>query len=71
MNAEIEPLDELNDEALQLLMKELGVAKTTRFLQQFTTGSGNYTEDRKELLKDWTLDDVLEETRRRRRNRNA
>ena len=71
MNAEIEPLDELNDEALQLLMKELGVAKTTRFLQQFTTGSGNYTEDRKELLKDWTLDDVLEETRRRRKNRNA
>jgi hypothetical protein len=71
MNAEIEPLDELNDEALQLLMQELGVAKTARFLQQFTTGSGNYTEDRTELLKDWTLDDVLEETRRRRKNRNA
>jgi hypothetical protein len=52
-------------------MKELGVAKTARFLQQFTTGSGNYTEDRKELLKDWTLGDVLEETRRRRKNRNA
>ncbi|MCS3658469.1 hypothetical protein GGQ11_003274 [Salinibacter ruber] len=52
-------------------MKELGVAKTTRFLQQFTTGSGNYTEDRKELLKNWTLDDVLEETRRRRKNRSA
>ena len=68
MNAEIEPLDELNDEALQLLMKELGVAKTARFLQQFTTGSGNYTEERKELFKDWTLEDVLEETRRRREN---
>ena len=71
MNAEIEPLDELNDEALQLLMKELGVAKTARFLQQFTIGSGNYTEERKELFEDWTLDDVLEETRRRRKNRNA
>jgi len=71
VNAEIEPLDELNDEALQLLMIELGGAKTARFLQQFTTGSGDYTEDRKELLKDWTLDDVLEETRRRRNNRNA
>ena len=71
MNAEIEPLDDLNDEALQLLMKELGVAKTARFLRQFTTGSGNYTEERKELFKDWTLEDVLEETRRRRGNRNA
>jgi len=48
MNAEIDPLDELNDEALQLLMRELGGAKTARFLQQFTTGSGDYTEDRKE-----------------------
>ena len=71
MNAEIEPLDDLNDEALQLLMKELGVAKTARFLRQFTTGSGSYTEERKELFKDWTLEDVLEETRRRRGNRNA
>jgi len=71
MNAEIEPLDEPDDEARLLLMKELGVAKTARFLHQFTTGSGNYTEDRKELLKDWTLDDVLEETRCRRKNRNA
>ncbi|WP_263820986.1 hypothetical protein [Salinibacter sp.] len=71
MNAEIEPLDDLNDEALELLMTELGVARTARFLQQFTTGSGNYTEERKELFKDWTLEDVLEETRRRRENRNA
>ncbi|WP_263809518.1 hypothetical protein [Salinibacter sp.] len=71
MNAEIEPLDDLNDEALELLMAELGVARTARFLQQFTTGSGNYTEERKELFKDWTLEDVLEETRRRRENRNA
>lgn len=71
MNAETGSLDELNDEALQLLMKELGVAKTARFLQQFTTGSGNYTEERKELFEDWTLDDVLEETGCRRKNRNA
>ncbi|WP_263835748.1 hypothetical protein [Salinibacter sp.] len=71
MNAEIEPLDDLNDEALELLMTELGVARTARFLQQFTTGSGNYTEERKELFKDWTLEDVLEETRCRRENRNV
>jgi hypothetical protein len=65
MNAKIEPLDELNEEALQLLLKELGVAKAARFLQQFPTGPRNYTEDRKELLKDWALEDVLDETRRR------
>ena len=71
MTAEIQPLDTINEEALQLLMKELGVANTARFIQQFTTGAGNYTEERKERLKDWTLDDVLEETKRRRGGENA
>ena len=71
MTAKIQPLDKLNDEALQLLMKELGVANTARFIQQFSTGSGNYTEERKELFKDWTLDDVLEEIRQRRKDQNA
>ena len=52
-------------------MKELGVANTARFIQQFTTGTGNYTEERKELLEGWTLDDVLEETKRRRGSENA
>ena len=71
MNARIQPLDKLNDQAFQLLMKELGVANTARFIQQFTTGTGNYTEERKELFKDWTLDDVLSEVKRRRTNPNA
>jgi len=71
MTAEIQPLDTINEEALQLLMKELGVANTARFIQQFTTGTGNYTEERKERLKNWTLDDVLEETKRRRGSENA
>ena len=71
MTAEIQPLDRINQEALQLLMKELGVANTARFIQQFTTGTGNYTEERKERLKDWTLDDVLEETKQRRGSENT
>ena len=71
MTAEIQPLDRIDEEALQLLMRELGVANTARFIQQFTTGTGNYTEERKELLEGWTLDDVLEETKRRRRSENA
>lgn len=71
MTATIKPLDKLNDEAFRLLMKELGVANTVRFLQQFSTGEGNYTKERKELFKDWMLEDVLEETKRRRGRRNA
>lgn len=52
MTAKIQPLDKLNDAAFRLLMKELGVANAARFLQQFTTGEGNYTAERKKLFKD-------------------
>jgi hypothetical protein len=69
MNAETEPRDGLNDEAPDSDGK-LGVAKTARFLQPFTTELGTCTEDRRELLTDRTLADVLDEARRRRTNRN-
>ena len=61
MKLKIQPLDQLNDAALNLLMRELGIANTARFLQQFSTGSGNYTEDRKAFYKDRTLDDLIQE----------
>jgi hypothetical protein len=70
MTTNIQPLDKLNDQALHVLSNELGVANTARFIQQFTTGKGNYTEERRELLKDWTIDDVLSEIKRR-KNRDT
>lgn len=71
MSVKLQPLDKLNEEAVHLLTRELGVANTARFIGQFTTGSGNYTEERRELFKDRTLDDLLEEIKERRRSRNA
>lgn len=32
---------------------------TIRFLNQFTTGFGNYTEERKVVIEDQTLEEVL------------
>gem|GEM_PF-4225162 len=61
-------LDKLNDKAFQLLMNELGFANTVRFIQQFTTGTGNYAEQRKGLLKEWMLNDVLGKARMQRKN---
>ena len=61
MKIKIQPLDRLNDAALELLMRELGIANTARFLQQFSTGSGNYTEVRKDFYEDRTLDDLIQE----------
>ncbi len=39
--------------------KEMGVVETIRFLNQFSTGHGNYTKDRSEWLDKMTLDDAI------------
>jgi hypothetical protein len=66
MSPKTKPLSQLNEEAIHLLTRELGVADTARFLRQFTTGTGNYTEERRERLADTSLDEVLEKLRDRR-----
>ena len=59
MNAEVRPLAEITAEAIEILTKQMGVVATVRFLNQFTAGLGDYTEERKTLLKDLSLDDIL------------
>jgi hypothetical protein len=66
MSPKTKPLSQLNEEAFHLLTEELGVADTARFLRQFTTGTGNYTRERRERLADTSLDEVLEKMRERR-----
>jgi hypothetical protein len=55
------PLAEITKEALQVLYKEIGVVNTIRFVNQFSTGYGDYTGERKILFADMTLDDLLKE----------
>jgi len=66
MSPKTKPLSQLNEEALRLLTKELGVADTARFLRQFTTGTGNYTEERRERYSETSLDEVLERIKEQR-----
>ena len=66
MSPKTKPLSQLNEEALRLLTEELGVADTARFLRQFTTGTGDYTEERRERYSDTSLDEVLERIKDRR-----
>ena len=63
MIAPAPPLAELTERAIHVLSREIGVANTMRFLGQFATGFGNYTEDREALFRDLTLDDILAEMR--------
>ena len=59
MMGETRPLTEITQEALRLLYRDLGIVDTVRFLNQFTTGFGNYTEERRALIENQTFDEVL------------
>jgi hypothetical protein len=59
MNVRTKPLSEITQQAIDLLFKEMGVVNTLRFLNQFTTGYGDYTQEREALFKDLTLDEIL------------
>jgi hypothetical protein len=61
MTTEVKPLAEITHEALTLLCKHLGIADTIRFVNQFTTGYGNYTEERKEMFGAVTLEKIIAE----------
>jgi hypothetical protein len=60
MTMTTQSLPDLTEEALDLLCRELGVANTLRFLRQFRTGTGNYTEDRQHM----SIEEIVAEARR-------
>ncbi|WP_089936356.1 hypothetical protein [Candidatus Entotheonella palauensis] len=66
MNVQTKPLSDITKQALALLMKELGIADTVRFLNQFSVGYGDYTKERDALFADLTLDQILSEIKSKR-----
>lgn len=64
------PLSEINRQAIRLLAKEMGAADAVRFFSQFTTGLGDYTEERRELFEGLTLEEITEQIKRE-RSKNA
>jgi hypothetical protein len=66
MKAETRPLVEVTQTALRVLGREIGIVNTVRFINQFTTGYGDYTQEREQLFADMTLDDIVGAIKRRR-----
>jgi hypothetical protein len=69
MTIPLKTLAEITQEAFHILSREIGVANTLRFINQFTPGKGNYTEERRALYSEVDLDDLVSEIRRRRTER--
>jgi hypothetical protein len=59
MMATTTPLAEITQEAIRVLFREIGVANTVRFLNQYTSGYGNYTEEREQLFGHLPMDEIV------------
>jgi hypothetical protein len=61
---QITTLYEINKEANSILIKQLGLSKTLRFLNQFTSGKGDYTKRKDEIFHEKTVDDIVKEIKK-------
>ena len=66
MSIELRPLSELNQHATAILVREIGLVDTLRFLSQFSAGSGDYTKERGQWLDELSLKQITSEIKARR-----
>jgi len=52
---------EVQKMGIDILYKGLGATDFIRFMQQFNQGYGNYTDDRQQWQKDYSVNDILAE----------
>jgi tagatose-1,6-bisphosphate aldolase len=54
-------LAEIKQKGWDALVKELGYTEATKFMLLYEPGRGNYTEERKDILKETTIEKVRED----------
>jgi len=67
MITDTRPLIEINQQAISLLYKELGVVDAVRFLKQFTQGFGDYTKEREILFENKSVQEIVSEIEKMRK----
>ncbi len=50
---------QLNHEALHVLYEHIGVTNTIRFINQFSQGQGDYTQERTKLFEGKSRDEIM------------
>lgn len=71
MTVQTKPLAEITERAIELLARQMGAADTLRFVNQFSTGYGDYTAERDALFGDIELEALLDEIKRTRAAKDA
>ena len=69
MSIEIRPLSEITQQATEVLVREMGVVDALRFLSQFSSGIGDYTQERERWLDDLSLEQITSEIKAKRKKR--
>lgn len=64
MTTEPMTMEQIRQRGLEALAKALGPVGMIRFLQQFETGKGDYTEEREQWLGNPDLQELAEKIRR-------
>ncbi|MCB2263897.1 MAG: hypothetical protein LGR52_13335 [Candidatus Thiosymbion ectosymbiont of Robbea hypermnestra] len=59
MTIHVQPISEVTQHATNVLIREIGVVDTIRFLSQFRAGTGSYTEEREQLFKGMSVKDII------------
>lgn len=68
MTPHFQPISEVTQRATDILIKEIGVVDTIRFLNQFRVGAGNYTTEREQLFKGMSVRDIVKEIKAQRKS---
>ena len=57
MAVTVKELEQIRQEGLKALKERLGPVGMIKFIQMYSDGKGDYTKERKQTLKDVTIDD--------------
>ena len=57
MAVTVKELEQIRQEGLKALKEKLGPVGMIKFIQMYSDGKGDYTKERKHILKDITIDD--------------
>lgn len=60
---------EITAEAIQVLFREMGVAKTLRFLNEVSGGKGDFTNNRQKNDDDRTVAEIVAEIKKQRESK--
>jgi hypothetical protein len=58
-------IEQIRKDGIDVLIKKLGPDGMIRFIQQFDSGRGDYTRDRHVILDSYTIEDIVNEIKRK------